>query len=55
MDITVLSQTKKRNLGNELKQNFLLFYSGIDKFKRTEADVVIAVHNKWKRKGLDTH
>ena len=48
MDIVALTETKKKGTGNEQQRNYLHFYSGVEKSKRANAGVSIAIHKKWK-------
>lgn len=49
LDIVVLSETKKKGNGNEVNQNYLHFYSGVDKDKRARAGVSIMINKKWQK------
>lgn len=49
MDIVALTETKKKGTGNELRGDYILFYSGVSKAKRAKAGVSIALHKKWRQ------
>lgn len=49
MDIVVLSETKKKGQGSEMKGNYIHIYSGVDKSKRAKSGVSLAIHKKLKR------
>lgn len=38
IDMAVLSETKKKNSGNEIKRNYGYFYSGVQEDKRTKTN-----------------
>ncbi|XP_030765286.1 craniofacial development protein 2-like [Sitophilus oryzae] len=46
LDIVVLSETKKKGRGSEHLDNFLHFWSGIDKAKRAQAGVSVLIAKK---------
>lgn len=50
MDITVLTETKKKGNGNELQGDFIHFYSGVEKSRRAKAGVSIAIRKELKNR-----
>lgn len=49
IDIAVLSETKKKGNGNEFRDNYIHFYSGVDKDKRARAGISIALNKKFQK------
>lgn len=47
IDICALSETKKKGKGNAKYQNYILFYSEVEKNSRAKAGVDILVHKKF--------
>ncbi|CAH1975795.1 unnamed protein product [Acanthoscelides obtectus] len=43
IDIAVLSETKKKGQGNSYKDEYICFWSGVEKSKRAKAGVAIAI------------
>jgi len=50
IDIGVLTETKKKGKGNEKVEDYIMFYSGVNKHERAKRGVAIAVHSKHKSK-----
>jgi exonuclease III len=48
IDTGVLSETKKKGNGSEFKENYLHFYSGVDRDKRAKSGVGIVIHRKYR-------
>lgn len=53
MDIVILTETKKKGKGEERFEDYVFFWSGVEKHMRAKSGVAIIIKNKWIRKVID--